>query len=165
VVVCHGSTVATNAVLERKVARVAFLITKGFEDTIVIGRQARPELYDWFQPVPKCLVPRQLRFGIAERVGSKGELLRAIDPGELETIAEAIANAGVEVIAVSTLFSFANTDSEKKITAALEPLVFPCLSLISSCRSSASMSGLPRWLPTRMSLPKSVRTSPASPER
>jgi len=125
VVVRHGTTVATNAMLERKGARVAFLTTKGFEDTIAIGRQARPKLYDWFQPVPACLVPKQLRFGIAERVSSKGELLRAIDAEELASVMEAIAAAGVEAIAVSTLFSFANSDSEMRIAAALESLGLP----------------------------------------
>ncbi len=125
VVVRHGTTVATNAMLERKGARVAFLTTKGFEDTIAIGRQARPKLYDWFQPVPECLVPKALRFGVAERVSSKGELLKAIDPAELQAVVEAISNAGVEAIAVSTLFSFANTDSEVKIAAALEALGLP----------------------------------------
>ena len=61
VVVRHGTTVATNAMLERKGARVAFLTTKGFEDTIAIGRQARARLYDWFQPAPECLAPEHLR--------------------------------------------------------------------------------------------------------
>ena len=125
VVVRHGTTVATNAMLERKGARVAFLTTKGFEDTIAIGRQARPKLYDWFQPVPACLVPKQLRFGISERVSSKGELLRAIDTAELEAVVAAIADAQVEAIAVSTLFSFANSDSEEKIAGALESLGLP----------------------------------------
>ena len=125
VVVRHGTTVATNAMLERKGARVAFLTTKGFEDTIAIGRQARPKLYDWFQPVPECLVPKELRFGISERVSSKGELLRAIDPEELQVVAKAISDAGVDAIAVSTLFSFANTDSEVKVAAALRCLGLP----------------------------------------
>ena len=125
VVVRHGTTVATNAMLERKGARVAFLTTKGFEDTIAIGRQARPKLYDWFQPVPECLVPTDLRFGIAERVSSKGELLRAVDPVELEELTQAIAAADVHAIAVSTIFSFANTDSEVKISAALQTLGIP----------------------------------------
>jgi len=125
VVVRHGTTVATNAMLERKGARVAFLTTKGFEDTIAIGRQARPKLYDWFQPVPECLVPTHLRFGIAERVSSRGELLLAVDPDELEEVTRAIAAADVNAVAVSTLFSFANTDSEVKVAAALAALGIP----------------------------------------
>ncbi len=125
VVVRHGTTVATNAMLERKGARVAFLTTKGFEDTIAIGRQARPKLYDWFQPTPECLVPKALRFGISERVSSSGDLLLAIDPCELETLVHTISAANVDAIAVSTLFSFANPDSERRIAAALEALHLP----------------------------------------
>ena len=125
VVVRHGTTVATNAMLERKGARVAFLTTKGFEDTIAIGRQARPKLYDWFQPAPECLVPKALRFGISERVSSNGDLLLAIDPCELETLVHTISAANVDAIAVSTLFSFANPDSERRIAAALEALHLP----------------------------------------
>jgi N-methylhydantoinase A len=125
VVVRHGTTVATNAMLERKGARVAFLTTKGFEDTIAIGRQARPKLYDLFQPVPECLVPSELRFGVSERVSSNGELLSAIDPEELKKVVKAISDAGVDAIAVSTIFSFANTDSEVKIAAALDSLGLP----------------------------------------
>ena len=125
VVVRHGTTVATNAMLERKGARVAFVTTKGFEDTLAIGRQARPKLYDWFQPAPECLVPADLRFGIAERVASNGDLILAIDPIELETLVKTIADSGVEAIAVSTLFAFANSGNERQIAAALKGLNLP----------------------------------------
>src|SRR5271170_1051479 len=60
----HGTTVGTNALLERKGAKVAFVTTAGFEDTIAIGRQARHTLYDWFMDPPPCLVPAALRFGV-----------------------------------------------------------------------------------------------------
>lgn len=108
VVVRHGTTVATNAMLERKGARVAFITTKGFQDTIAIGRQARPKLYDWFQPPPACLVPQELRFGIAERVSAKGDILQQVDEAELERLIESISTAEAGAIAVSLLFSFAN---------------------------------------------------------
>jgi N-methylhydantoinase A len=125
VVVRHGTTVATNAMLERKGAKVAFLTTKGFEDTIAIGRQARPKLYDWFQQLPECLVPKKWRFGVSERVSSTGELLREVDADELTGVVEAIAAAGVDSVAVSTLFSFANPASEMKIAEALKSLGLP----------------------------------------
>jgi N-methylhydantoinase A len=125
VVVRHGTTVATNAMLERKGARVAFVTTKGFEDTLAIGRQARPKLYDWFQRAPECLVPADLRFGIAERVASNGDLILAIDPIELETLVKTIDDTGVEAIAVSTLFAFANPDNERQIATALKGLNLP----------------------------------------
>jgi len=125
IVVRHGTTVATNAMLERKGARVAFVTTEGFQDTIAIGRQARPKLYDWFQPIPQCLVPEPLRFGISERVGSKGELLRAVDDADLERLCNAVEAAKVDSIAVSLLFAFANHKNEMKVAGALERLGLP----------------------------------------
>jgi N-methylhydantoinase A len=125
VLVRHGTTVATNAMLERKGARVAFLTTKGFEDTIAIGRQARPKLYDWLQPVPECLVPAPLRFGITERVSSEGTLLQSIDDKELDEVRRAIQEAGVDAVAVSLLFSFANHKSEVRVAEALQSLGLP----------------------------------------
>jgi N-methylhydantoinase A len=121
----HGTTVGTNAMLERKGARVAFVTTKGFEDTIAIGRQARPLLYDWFQKAPRCLVEAGLRFGIAERVTSEGKILLAPDPEELRRLAERIHQAGAEAVAVSLLFSFANPANERAVAEALQSLGLP----------------------------------------
>lgn len=125
IVVRHGTTVATNAMLERKGARVAFVTTEGFQDTIAIGRQARPKLYDWFQPIPQCLVPESLRFGISERVGSKGELLRIVDDADLERLCNAVDAAKVDSIAISLLFAFANHKNETKVAGALKKLGLP----------------------------------------
>src|SRR3954447_9213083 len=87
----HGTTIGTNALLERKGARVAFVTTSGFEDTIAIGRQARPDLYNWFwQPEPP-LAPEGMRFGVAERTGPDGTILRAVDQAELERLRDAVA--------------------------------------------------------------------------
>ena len=103
----HGTTVGTNTMLERKGARVAFVATAGFEDTIAIGRQTRSRLYDWFAPVPECLVPRHLRFGVPERVSAEGEILRSPTEEELETLVEQVRASGAEAVAISLLFSFA----------------------------------------------------------
>jgi N-methylhydantoinase A len=124
-VVRHGTTVGTNAMLERKGARVAFVTTKGFADTIAIGRQARPKLYDWFQPAPECLVPEELRFGITERVSAEGEVVRAVDEAELVELTERIRAANPDAIAISLLFSFANPIHENAVAAALETLGLP----------------------------------------
>src|SRR3984885_17253 len=124
-VVRHGTTVGTNAMLERKGARVAFVTTKGFEDTIAIGRQARPRLYDWFQPAPECLVSEELRFGIAERTSSECERIRSVEPKDLEQLVSKIQDAGVEAVALSLLFSFANPRNEIQVAAALEQLGVP----------------------------------------
>lgn len=121
----HGTTVGTNAMLERKGARVAFVTTSGFEDTIAIGRQARPRLYDWFQKAPECLVQAELRFGIAERTTAEGERLKAPDAEELKRLVAQIRDAGVEAVAVSLLFSFANAENERAVAEALETLGLP----------------------------------------
>jgi N-methylhydantoinase A len=121
----HGTTVGTNAMLERKGARVAFLTTAGFEDTIAIGRQTRARLYDWFAPVPVCLVPRELRFGVPERVSAEGEILRAPTEEELEALVAEVRSSGAESIAISLLFSFANPETEQRVEGALRELNLP----------------------------------------
>ena len=125
VVVRHGTTVGTNAMLERKGGRVAVVTTKGFEDTIAIGRQARPKLYDWFQPAPECLVKAGLRFGVSERTSAEGEIVRGVDAAELEELVRVVGAAGVDAVAISLLFSFANPKNESEVARALEKLGLP----------------------------------------
>src|SRR5437868_12403014 len=91
VVVRHGTTVGTNTMLERKGARVAFVTTKGFEDSIEIGRQQRPKLYDFFFEKDPALSPAELRFGVDERVSAEGKILRAPTPQSLKPLAEQVA--------------------------------------------------------------------------
>jgi len=121
----HGTTVGTNTMLERKGARVAFITTAGFEDTIAIGRQTRAKLYDWFAPVPVPLVPRELRFGVAERVSAEGELLREPTDEELDALVQAVRASGAEAVAISLLFSFANPRTEKRVEQALRTIGVP----------------------------------------
>src|SRR5215467_6866522 len=104
--VIHGSTVATNALLERKGARTALLTTQGFEDVIVIGRQTRRDLYNIFVTRPEPLVPDELRFGIRERTLFDGSIETALDEAALNQIIERLPQRGVESIAVSLLYSF-----------------------------------------------------------
>ena len=121
----HGTTVGTNTMLERTGARVAFVTTAGFEDTIAIGRQTRSRLYDWFAPLPICLVPRELRFGVPERVSAEGEMLRAPTEEELEALVAGVRASGAEAVAISLLFSFANPATERRVEAALLSLGVP----------------------------------------
>jgi len=121
----HGTTVGTNALLERKGARVAFVTTAGFEDTIAIGRQARPKLYDLFFTKEPPLAPDEMRFGVAERVASDGSVLRVVDEAELRALVGAIRGKGPESIAISLLFSFANPANEQAVAAALRELGVP----------------------------------------
>ncbi len=121
----HGTTLGTNTMLERTGARVAFVTTAGFEDTIAIGRQIRSRLYDWFAPLPVCLVPRELRFGVPERVSPEGKILRAPSKEELADIVEKVRNSGAEAVAISLLFSFANPETERRVESALLSLGLP----------------------------------------
>ncbi len=121
----HGTTVGTNAMLERKGARVAFVTTQGFEDTIAIGRQARTSLYDWFRSPLPCVVPPELRFGVQERTAPTGEILRSPSSASLAALADAIRQSRAESIAISLLFSFANPQNERLVAEALEGLGVP----------------------------------------
>ncbi|MCU1270190.1 MAG: 5-oxoprolinase (ATP-hydrolyzing) [Acidobacteriaceae bacterium] len=115
----HGTTIGTNALLERKGARVAFVTTSGFEDTIAIGRQARQHLSDWLATPAPCIVPKELRFGVEERVSAEGEILLSPSEQELVELREKIRASGAESIAISLLFSFANSENESRVAAAL----------------------------------------------
>ena len=115
----HGTTIGTNALLERKGARVAFVTTAGFEDTIAIGRQARHDLYNWLATPKPCLVPTELRFGVNERISAEGEILISPSEQELNELCQKIQASGAESVAISLLFSFANPENEKRVIAAL----------------------------------------------
>nr|WP_232223078.1 hydantoinase/oxoprolinase N-terminal domain-containing protein [Desulfosarcina sp. BuS5] len=106
--IVHGSTVATNAILERKGAVTALITNKGFEDVIEIGRQNRHNLYELFYRKPASLVAQQLRFGVNCRVNSDGTVLQEPDDKELHEIIKRIEASGAESVAVSFLFSFKN---------------------------------------------------------
>jgi N-methylhydantoinase A len=121
----HGTTVATNALLERKGARVAFVTTEGFEDTLAIGRQARPSLYDWNAHRPTPLAPAERCFGVPERVGADGRVMRPVDKKALAGLVKKIRSCDAESIAVSLLFSFANPEHERAVGDALQSLGLP----------------------------------------
>jgi N-methylhydantoinase A len=123
--VIHGSTVATNALLERKGARTALVTTEGFEDVLIIGRQTRRELYNIFVSRPQPLVPDGLRFGIRERTLYDGTIQKALDHRHVQSLIEYLEPQNVESIAVSLLYSFANDAHEDAIRQALEPLGVP----------------------------------------
>ncbi|MBI3477141.1 MAG: hydantoinase/oxoprolinase family protein [Acidobacteria bacterium] len=121
----HGTTVGTNALLQRKGARVALITTSGFEDVIEIGRQARSQLYDFFFERVPPLVPRELRFGIKERISADGQVLETPSVEGLERLREMVASANADAIAISLLFSFANPNDEIAVAAALAKLGKP----------------------------------------
>jgi len=123
--VVHGTTVGTNALLQRSGARTALVTTSGFEDVIEIGRQARPELYNLNAVKPPPLVPSELRFGVQERVAASGEVLEPLRDDEIKVLVEKLKKAQAESIAVSLLFSFAHPEHEQRIADALKRLNVP----------------------------------------
>lgn len=125
VILLHGTTVGTNTLLERKGARTALVTTAGFEDAIEIGRQARPKLYDFFFERVEPLVPKELRFGVNERTACDGEILTGPTAEELRDLAEKIATAKPQSVAVSLLFCFANPKNEQAVADELKRLAVP----------------------------------------
>ena len=123
--VVHGTTVGTNALLERRGARTALVTTAGFEDLLAIGRQARPALYDLNAVRPAPLVPDGLRFGVRARVTASGVILEEPDERALVTLVNDVKRARVESIAISLLFSFVHPEHERRIARALAPLGVP----------------------------------------
>ena len=121
----HGSTVATNAILEKKGARTALITNRRFEDVIEIARQNRTELYNLAYRKNPPLVPSELRFGLPGRIDSAGEVVEVLEEAEIAALREPLQNAGVESIAVSLLFSFANPEHERAVRRVLGDLGIP----------------------------------------
>lgn len=121
----HGTTVGTNTLLERKGARVALVTTAGFEDTLAIGRQARPRLYDWNRHRPAPIVAEDCCFGLVERVAPDGAVLHAPRKDALANLRRQIRASAAESIAVSLLFSFANPAHECAVASTLAALGLP----------------------------------------
>lgn len=117
--VVHGSTVATNALLERRGARTALITTQGFADVLAIGRQNRPDLYALVPQKPAPLVPRRWRFEAAERVSAQGEVIRPLDLTSLAPIVPQLQADQIESVAICLLFSFLYPEHERQIAAAL----------------------------------------------
>jgi N-methylhydantoinase A len=113
----HGTTLVTNAVIERKGAKTALITTKGFEDVLEIGREMRYDIYDIFITMPKPLVPQHLRKGVKERVDKNGKVIQQLSLSEAERIMKQLQKDGVQSVAVSLLHSYANTKHEKQIGA------------------------------------------------
>jgi N-methylhydantoinase A len=130
-VFCHGTTVATNALLERRGARTALVTTDGFRDVLEIGRQNRPSLYDLARDRPPPLVPRELRFTLRERMGPAGVVV-PLDEEDLARVVAVLAGADVEAVAVSLLFGFLHPEHEQRVGAAIRQAL-PAVPVSLSC--------------------------------
>ena len=118
----HGSTVATNALLEGKGGRTALVTTLGFEDVLEIGRQNRADLYDLSMERPAPLSPWQLRFGLPERIDYTGAILEDLTPESVDALLSLLNDAEIDGIAVSFLFSFLNPVHEETLAQRLSEL-------------------------------------------
>ena len=120
----HGTTVATNAIIEGKLAPTAFITTEGFRDMLEIQRQIRPSLYDLLFEKPRPLAPRYLCFGIPERLDAAGTVVTPLDEPSVATAAEQLKNEGVEALAVCYLHAYLNPAHERR-TREIVHDVFP----------------------------------------
>ncbi len=128
----HGSTIATNTLLEGKGGRTALVTTLGFEDVLEIGRQSRADLYDLQLERPPALSPWELRFGLPERVDYNGAILEDLTPAAVAALVSLIREAQVDGVAVSFLFSFLNSRHEELVRDALAAMPNPPFISISS---------------------------------
>src|SRR5829696_1378404 len=117
--VVHATTVATNAIIEGKIARSGFVTTDGFRDLLEIARQVRPTLYDTQFEKPRPLVPRDRAVGVRERLGPKGEVILPLADDSVREAAALLRGEGVESVAVCLLHSYVNPDHERRIGAIL----------------------------------------------
>jgi len=127
----HGTTLVTNALIERKGAPTALLTTTGFRDAVEIGREHRYELYDLNLELPKPLVPRHLRFDVPERIAADGSVLRSLDEAFVRRLVAELRDKGIKAIAVSYLNSFRNATHERctaEIIAEVAPTIRVSLS-------------------------------------
>jgi N-methylhydantoinase A len=115
----HGTTAATNAILEGKGAKTAVILTEGFRDVLHIMRQDRPKLYDFFARRPEALVPRRLRLEVPERILYTGEVEKKLDEQKLRQVIQVIRKSKVEAVAVCLLHSYANPLHEQRIEEVL----------------------------------------------
>ena len=139
----HGTTLVTNALIERKGAPTALLTTAGFRDAVEIGREHRYELYDLNLDLPKPLVPRHLRFDVPERMDADGNVLAALDEGFVRRLVAELGDKGIQAVAVCYLNSFRNPAHEKR-TAEIIAEVAPKIRVSVSSEVVAEIREFPR---------------------
>ena len=114
-ILVHGTTVATNALLQRRGSKAALITTAGFRDVLHIQRQSRPRLYDLRSRRAEPLIPRRLRLELTERIGPDGEIRTPIDSAQLDTIVEYLRKAEIDAVAVGLLHSYENPTHEMEV--------------------------------------------------
>src|SRR5262249_31551213 len=136
--VIHGTTLATNALIERKGAKTALLTTEGFRDVIEIRHENRFEQYDVDIDLPAPLVPRRLRLPVRERIDAQGTVLLPLDEASLAGAIDTLAAREIEAVAVGLLHSFTNPDHEQRVRDAVAKRL-PEVAVTLSCEVSPEM--------------------------
>lgn len=145
--IVHGSTIATNAVIERKLPITPFITTKGFRDIIEIGRYHREKLYDPYQVKPEQLVKRRYRYEVSERIDSSGHIVKKLDEQEALSIVEKIKQIKMKVVAIGFLNSYINPDHEDKMEKLLREYI-PSLLISKSSKVLSKIRPLGRFTTT-----------------
>ena len=133
--VCHATTIGVNAIIGQEgldLSKTALMTTAGFEDILAIGRQIRPELYNFFFEKPPPLIPKRLRFGVKERISHDGSVLEPLDRSSVQNTIKSITNSGVRSVAICTLFSFLNDVHEKQLAQMIKEIAPQLLLSVSS---------------------------------
>src|SRR4051795_8578795 len=145
--VVHGMTLVTNAIIERRGARLGLLTTKGFRDSLEMGTEQRYDIYDLFLSFPEPLVPRRHRLEINERVDRDGRVISLLDPVAVRKAARRLADDGIEAVAICFLHSYANPAHEQAARVLIER-EFPNLFVSLSSDVVAELREYPRTVTT-----------------
>jgi len=134
--IVHGTTLVTNAIIERRISPTALVTTKGFKDVLEIGRHWRNNLYDPLLEVPQPIVPRSLRLEVEERLDAQGHVIQHLDLAEVDAVLDTLEQAEVEAVAVAFLHSYANTANEEEFVELLQARFGDRLNVCTSSRLS-----------------------------
>jgi N-methylhydantoinase A len=143
-IIIHGTTLATNAIIERKGARTALVVTEGFRDSIEMAFEHRFEQYDIFMVKPSPLVPRDLRFGVPERIDGRGNVLIELDEAAVKALAPKLKAAGVEAIAIGYMHAYLDGAHERRTRDILAETL-PDVSITLSSEVSPEIREYERW--------------------
>ncbi len=142
--IIHGTTLATNALIERRGAKTALVTTEGFRDVIEMRTESRFEQYDLNLVLPEPLLPRHQRYTLTERIDAKGQALRELDDNQIETLVDQLEQAAYESVAIGFLHSYLNPDHERRVRDAIVKRL-PDVSVSLSCEVSPQMREYERF--------------------
>ncbi len=142
--IIHGTTLATNAIIERKGARTALIVTEGFRDSIEMAFENRFEQYDIFMEKPSPLVPRDLRYGVRERLDGRGNMLIPLDEAAVRQLAPTLKAAGIEAVAIGYMHAYLDGGHERRTREILAELL-PEVAFTLSSEVSPEIREYERW--------------------